>query len=292
MVHNSAGQYKNVKHQIFVLYKKILEQIFLNIFIGINKLPKGRLITSTGLEKIWNKTYEHRTGTQILYFHTPNWLTEYRAQTLLTKEPETIRWINSMPAKSVFWDIGANIGTFSIYAAKNGVDVVAIEPSFFNLEILNRNVISNQVSEKVTIIPIGVGNTTSQQNFYLSARQLTWGGAHNSLGVNVGFDGMPFDEPIVLKSLSFSVDDLVQIFSQASPNYLKIDVDGLEAEVLKGSVQTLGTVDSILIEVDTDFENQRDEINQILVKYNFELKEETNDKQGTSNQIWQKIKFS
>jgi len=103
---------------------------------------------------------------------------------------------------------------------------------------------------------------------------------------------MPFDKPIVLKSLSFSVDDLVQIFSQASPNYLKIDVDGLEAEVLKGSVQTLGTVDSILIEVDTDFENQRDEINQILVKYNFELKEETNDKQGTSNQIWQKIKFS
>jgi FkbM family methyltransferase len=285
MMEKSVIQYRKVKHQIFSVYKKILEQVFLNIFTGINILPKGRLITSTSLEKIWNKTYEHRIGTQKLLFHTPNWLTEYRAQTLLTKEPETIRWINSMPAKSVFWDIGANIGTFSIYAAKNGIDVVAIEPSFFNIEILNRNVISNQVSQKVTIIPIGVGNATSKQNFYLSAKQLTWGGAHNSLGINVGFDGMPLNEPIILKSLSFSVDDLVQIFFQASPNYLKIDV-------LKGSIQTLNTVDSILIEVDTDFENQREEINQILIKYNFELKEETNDKQGTSNQIWQKIKFS
>ena len=40
--------------------------------------------------------------------------TEFRVRTLMTKEPETIRWIDSFKAgEEVLWDIGANVGIFS-----------------------------------------------------------------------------------------------------------------------------------------------------------------------------------
>ena len=90
-----------------------------------------------------------------------------RAKTLLTKEPETINWLNHMPEGSVLWDIGANIGTYSIYAAKNNIRVIAVEPSFMNIEILNRNVISNRVQDLVTIVTCAVGSNTGVLDFYM-----------------------------------------------------------------------------------------------------------------------------
>ena len=48
-------------------------------------------------------------------FFTPNRLNYYRAMTFLTKEPDTIKWIESFDNDMVFWDVGANIGIFSCY---------------------------------------------------------------------------------------------------------------------------------------------------------------------------------
>ena len=49
------------------------------------------------------------------YFVNKNIITNYRIDTFLTKEPETIDWINNFKSNSNFWDIGANIGLYSIY---------------------------------------------------------------------------------------------------------------------------------------------------------------------------------
>ena len=46
-----------------------------------------------------------------------NWLTRYRIESFYTKEPETIEWVNNFISGS-FWDIGANVGLYSIYASK------------------------------------------------------------------------------------------------------------------------------------------------------------------------------
>ena len=40
-----------------------------------------------------------------------------RMDRMLTKEPETIKWINNFETDSVFFDIGANIGIYSLYSA-------------------------------------------------------------------------------------------------------------------------------------------------------------------------------
>ena len=53
-----------------------------------------------------------------LNFFSPNYLSRWRVQTLFTKEADTIDWINNFDDNCVFWDIGANIGIYSLYAAK------------------------------------------------------------------------------------------------------------------------------------------------------------------------------
>ena len=53
-----------------------------------------------------------------LNFFCPNYLIKYRIDTFLTKEPETISWINSFNQEDIFYDVGSNIGLYSCYAAK------------------------------------------------------------------------------------------------------------------------------------------------------------------------------
>jgi hypothetical protein len=43
-----------------------------------------------------------------MVFSILNTLCRYRAETFPTKEPETLEWIESFNAKSIFWDIGAD----------------------------------------------------------------------------------------------------------------------------------------------------------------------------------------
>ena len=265
--------------------------IAFGVFKSINLLWLGRSVTSLILDKIWSQTLTVRIKQKTYLFHTPNLLTDFRARTILTKEPDTISWIDTFPSDSVFWDIGANVGTFTIYAGEKNLQVIAVEPSYLNLDLLTRNVISNQLSQNVTIIPFGVGESTSLKKLYLSSKQLTWGGAHNSLGLNIGFDGQPLQDPVSLNSMCFSIDDLVEMLGINSPTHIKIDVDGLEAEVLQGSTNCLKHVKSILIEVDRDYIKQREEIIRILTNNSFKLFEDFDSSLSTSNQIWNNTRF-
>ena len=90
-----------------------------------------------------------KTKNGTLHFFCPGRLPVFRAETLLTKEPETIEWIDGFEENSVFWDIGANVGVYSLYAGlKKGVAVVAFEPATPNLYALNRNIEINQLEKK------------------------------------------------------------------------------------------------------------------------------------------------
>ena len=55
-------------------------------------------------------------NSQIKLYET-NSITKYRNDTFFIKEPETLEWINSFEKNENFWDVGANVGLYSIYAA-------------------------------------------------------------------------------------------------------------------------------------------------------------------------------
>ena len=85
-------------------------------------------------------------------FFIPNSLSEYRVITFFTKEPETLEWIDNFEKKEnlIFWDIGANIGLYSIYnALKNeNSSTISFEPSSSNYRILSRNISINNLEKK------------------------------------------------------------------------------------------------------------------------------------------------
>ena len=69
-------------------------------------------------------------------------------------EPDTIDWLNENGSKyNCLFDIGANLGLYSIYYAKKfDAKVFSFEPSFKNLELLARNIRLNSLQENITVI--------------------------------------------------------------------------------------------------------------------------------------------
>jgi hypothetical protein len=70
-----------------------------------------------------------------------NWITRYRWQSYNTKEVETLDWIDkAFQNDDTLFDIGANIGQYSIYAALRhpGIHVVAFEPEYSNAPLFKR----------------------------------------------------------------------------------------------------------------------------------------------------------
>src|SRR4051794_22030831 len=64
---------------------------------------------------------------------------------LIGREPETIAWIDAFETPCLFWDVGANVGTYSLYAAlRPEISVVAFEPSPATYAALSRNIEANR----------------------------------------------------------------------------------------------------------------------------------------------------
>src|SRR5678815_6110374 len=82
-----------------------------------------------------------------------------RAQTLLTKEPGTIAWLEKhLRPDDVFYDIGANIGCYTLFAASRITTghVYAFEPNVVNARSLMRNVEVNKLEARVTVVTVAL----------------------------------------------------------------------------------------------------------------------------------------
>src|SRR5690606_7838052 len=94
-------------------------------------------------------------GRGVIGFYCPSRLARERAKHFLIKEPETRRWIDEFQADDIFWDIGANIGVFSLYAALTpGVRVFSFEPLFSNFYTLVKNLELNRFNQ---VAPFCIG---------------------------------------------------------------------------------------------------------------------------------------
>jgi len=189
----------------------------------------------------------------------------YRYETLLTKEPETIEWMDSLDTSGVLWDVGANVGIYSIYAANRGLDVIAIEPMPANYYTLTKNIELNNFGEKVAAFCFALTNEVSIDFFYISGSQI--GSSQNSFKENIGWN---YKEMEIVNhkhtTLGMSVDKFVEIFKPKIPNYIKIDVDGLERNIIVGARETLSRKElkSMLVELSTDWEDYNHILELIL----------------------------
>ncbi len=174
-----------------------------------------------------------------LHFYAPTPTLRNRARFLLTKEPDTLEWIDAFSPSSVFWDVGANVGVFSLYAARRGgTTVLAFEPAAPNYHALSRNIHLNDLSAALTAYCLAFSGETELACLNLASTRM-------------GFAMHQFGEPGEASPLTgkvsgfthgmvgFSIDCFIKQFSPAFPNYIKLDVDGLEGAILEGAAATL-----------------------------------------------------
>jgi hypothetical protein len=75
-------------------------------------------LAAEALTQAWDGSEVHASiGSSTIKFFAPTPLLRLRAEQLLTKEPETIAWLDGLGPDDVLWDVGANVGMFSLYAA-------------------------------------------------------------------------------------------------------------------------------------------------------------------------------
>lgn len=171
-----------------------------------------------------------------LQFGVPNGVCRFRAETLMTKEPGTIAWIDAMPMGSVLYDIGANVGIYSIYAASKGHRVVAIEPVPANYATLCRNIAMNHFEGLVMPVAMALGRDAGK---VLVASRNDFAGSAEALVETAG-----------LQILSARLDDLIEAYRLPQPTHIKIDTDGNEPEVLSGALDVLRQAHSVILETD------------------------------------------
>jgi FkbM family methyltransferase len=176
----------------------------------------------------------HVNGHEIKYMkEAAGW----RYATLAEKEPETIEWIDTFEPGDVFWDIGANIGIYSVYAAKRGIKTVAFEPHFANYHQLCISTCLNQLEDRVTPICVAFSESRAIDAIHLASVDV--GTSMSSFGNAVDFRGRPYKARFKQGMIGYDIDGFIRDFSLEVPTHIKIDVDGLELSIVKGALETL-----------------------------------------------------
>ena len=196
-------------------------------------------------------------GTNITLF-VPDRTAVYWPRHGFASEPGTLAWIDGFGPGDVFYDIGANVGIFTIYAAKaRGVQVVAFEPNPFSFRVLVRNLELNGITGQVTPLCLALGGTTGPSTLALS--HMGSGTIGNRLASAKFGEGA-----ISLETLAFSLDDLGGWLP--APSHLKVDVDGNEPDILTGARAALADhrLKSVLCEFDGQGQDTRKAMDSLL----------------------------
>lgn len=185
------------------------------------------------------------------------------------REPEIYDWIDStMDSSSLFIDVGANFGLYSIYATLSvGANVVAFEPHYATYYILHRNIILNKCGHKIFPYALALSNSPSFAG-NLKLADISAGKALNALtqqnskapykasidqeviGFIQGRIYKSYDQPVLSSSLDYFFANNSSRYSLASYSSvaLKVDVDGLDFLVLAGALNSFQYIHDIAVE--------------------------------------------
>ena len=259
---------------------KKLSYICFSLLVFLDKIFK--IITKRSILIWFNDFIQERSyksikilGKEIKFF-VPNQLLEWRVDTYFSKEPETLEWIDSFQEKEnlIFWDIGANIGLYSIYNSLKHPKstTIAFEPSSSNLRVLTRNISINNLEKNIKVVSIPL---TNKENIFQEMKegQFIEGGALNSFGERFDFEGKEFIPNMKYNLLGTTINYFLENSILDIPDYIKIDVDGIEHLILEGGDKFLNDkkVKSLSIEINENFKEQYDKVLNLMNKYEFKL---------------------
>lgn len=197
-------------------------------------------------------------------FAIPSTFTMWRVQSIHKKEPCTLEWIDSFGRGDVMVDCGANVGMYTIWAAATrGARVYAFEPEAQNYALLNKNIMLNNLSERVIAYCMGLLDVTGLS--VLNMNDMRVGGSCHSVGEEVDFRLQKLNTLFRQGCFAIRLDELIEQGSIPVPAHIKIDVDGLEHKVIAGARKTLqdSAVKSLLIETNQNLEQHMGMVNEL-----------------------------
>lgn len=193
-----------------------------------------------------------------MVYATPSQMTRWRVETIHTKEPWTLEWIESFNPGEILVDCGANVGMYTIWAAATRrTRVYAFEPEAQNYALLNRNIQLNGLKDLVKAYCIGLSDADGL--FDLHMADLRVGGSCHSVGEALDFEHKPLRTVFVQGCYASTLDAFVDSGAIPVPNHIKIDVDGFEPKVIAGALKTLARPEmkSLLIETNQNLDDHR-----------------------------------
>jgi len=218
-----------------------------------------------------------------------NWITHFRWYLFKDKETEVRKYLKDvMQSDDILFDIGANIGVFSVYAAKihPKSTIFSFEPEYSNLNILKNNVLANKVGEQVNIFSVGISDKSGISKLHLSSTD-PGAAVHTESKNNISTTDEGFKVVWNEGIMTTTLDEFC-LNQQIIPNCLKIDTDGNELKILKGADNILknSTLKSLIIEMPLHNKEQLLECETILKESGFKPTWSERDK--TKNEVWTK----
>lgn len=221
----------------------------------MNKKKLTKLLSGVGLykplRKIYNFIGRHNKTTGIIYnghnliFNTPTFYLNDYVLNLAGETGVLNEFLSRINDNDTFWDIGANIGLYSMIIArtKKNTKVFAFEPEKEAFKLLEKNIAGNNITN-INCINAALGNNNEEKIIYSSDTPNF--GAHSFV--------QRTDYKLKKKGQSVHVltaDKVIKESIADTPSVIKIDVEGAEILVLEGMTELLKnpSLRIILIEV-------------------------------------------
>ena len=186
-------------------------------------------------------------------------------------------------------DIGAHMGRYTIISSKrvgkNG-KVIAIEAHPGNFEMLNRNIKLNQLTN---VIPLNyaVYSKETKIKLYIPGEESGYTVYNTIMSNRAG------TEDKFVEVNANTLDCLLQLnqIREEEVNWVKIDVEGAEFEVLKGATNVLSKSKDIALLIEVHGSDNYKPILNFLNLYNFKIEFEKNHESGDKHIILRKDGF-
>jgi FkbM family methyltransferase len=171
---------------------------------GQARLLRRRVVARLGeRSRLWVDL--HRTAASMVLYANPPDL------------PEMLVWRRALRNGGLFVDVGANVGTYTIWAAEQGAEVIALEPAADTFGLLKENIALN--GYQVTAMRAAAGDRCGSAGF--------------TEGLDTGNSLAP-GGPVMTDLVT--IDSLI---GDRRVTGMKVDVEGFEIDVLRGAARAL-----------------------------------------------------
>ena len=283
--------------------------------LALGRKRRNKLIEERRLDfgTLWNKFYRlwrinNKANSKLLKFKVPKYNHEFYCRNnkddfqIMTFHEDDILEHKFTPKEGdIVIDIGAHIGPYTLKASKlvglNG-KVVAIEADPSNYDILNRNIELNKFTN-VTAVNCAAYSKEEKIKLYLPSKEEREEGKKEASSSYTKYNTIMYErahnETKFVEVQANTLDYLLQLngIKHEQVNWIKIDVEGAEYEVLKGAKDILSKSDniSLLIEIhnlSATNTNLYEPIKEFLNSYNYKIDFEKIAKSGEKHIIAKK----